>query len=164
MQSKIQAAAVQIAWRGTRAAKRCQLPDRLASAAYRQAHNASRSSSLQVPPGGTPLIARRTRFSSASVGRPSPGGTTHAARRTRTSCPCLPIPRLADSPRCQALYQYSNTPFGFPITNFQGSYILAPTALLTKCIATILIDLASHNVPAFLGIPYLKPYSLSRLT
>jgi len=35
MQSKIKASAVQIAWRGTRAAKRCQLPDHLAGVTYR---------------------------------------------------------------------------------------------------------------------------------
>jgi len=40
MKSKFQAVVVQIAWRGTRAAKRCHLPDRLAGVAYRQAPNA----------------------------------------------------------------------------------------------------------------------------
>jgi len=42
MKSKFQAAAVQIAWRGTRAARRYQLPDRLAGVAYHQAPSASK--------------------------------------------------------------------------------------------------------------------------
>jgi len=43
--------------------------------------------------------------------------------------------------------------FGFSNSDFQGSHILAHTALLTKCITTILIDLASHNVPTLIGVP-----------
>jgi len=36
------ATAVQIVWWGTRAARRCQLPNRLAGVTYRQAHSASK--------------------------------------------------------------------------------------------------------------------------
>jgi len=42
MKSKFQAAAVQITWRGTRAVRRCQLPDRLAGVAYHHALSASK--------------------------------------------------------------------------------------------------------------------------
>jgi len=52
MNQQFQATAVQIAWRGTRAARRCQLPYRLAGVAYHQAPNALYSTSLQVSPGG----------------------------------------------------------------------------------------------------------------
>jgi len=41
MKLKIQAAAIQIAWRGTRAARRCQLPARLTKHICHQAPSAS---------------------------------------------------------------------------------------------------------------------------
>jgi len=78
MKSKFQAAVVQIAWRGTRAARHCQLPDCLAGVAYRQAHNASCSFSLQVLPCGKALIARR-------IGLSSPLLTDHRLAEPLTS-------------------------------------------------------------------------------
>ena len=65
---------MRIAWRGTRAARRCQLPDRLAEDTYRQAPSASNSQSLQPPPGGTVYTARQKLFQEPLFVSLPPGG------------------------------------------------------------------------------------------
>jgi len=72
---------VRIAWWGTRAARRCQLPDRLAGVAYRQAHNATKLSLLQVPPGGTALAARRSTPREPTITPLLPGDPHSTAKR-----------------------------------------------------------------------------------
>jgi len=57
--SSTQGCSSQIAWRGTRTAKRYQLLDRLAGDTYRQAHSAFDAHCLQVSPGGMPLATKR---------------------------------------------------------------------------------------------------------
>jgi len=105
-----------IARRGTRVARHCQLPNRLAGVAYRQAPSASYSTSLQASPGVKVPTARRTRPSNPLFDRPSPGGTTRAARHLQSSALCFHGYRLADSRSHQALYQYSSV-FWFMFSN-----------------------------------------------
>jgi len=151
---------VWIAWRGTRAARRCQLPDRLAGDTYRQAPSASNSPSLQPPPGGTVYTARQTLFQEPLFVSPPPGGAYPTARRHPVQNPTksLPSPGATHSRR-QALYQYSSTPLEFPVTSFHGSLLLASNAILTNWLITSPLDLTIHNALASMEVPYLKPFS-----
>ena len=75
------AASFQTAWRGTRAARR-QAPHK--------------SQLLQLPPGGTVSIARRTLFQRPRISSPSPGETPLPSGASCTRAPMLPLYRLAD--------------------------------------------------------------------
>jgi len=70
-----------IAWHHSRGAWRCQLPDRLAGDAYRQAPCASETQTLQISPGKTTFTARRTHSKGPLFWQLSLGGSSPTAKR-----------------------------------------------------------------------------------
>jgi len=157
----------------------CSSKNRLARDTCRQALPAPR------PPGGcrVPPGTQRLKFILAAgtgwrkvphhqahgvhqspVVKPSPGGTTHAARCTRTRCPLfthLSPSGFTSLPGAVSVQQ--RTPIWVLHSDFQGSQILALTVILTKCITSILIDLAGHQCTYAHLSTLIETFSLSRL-